>query len=285
MSPCVPKEVGGIYYKGWLADFYKQIMNIFQQTTFKWLLGAVLVLVVVALAMYAHLTYKQAQGTYTGDLTISVSGEGEVMAVPDIGQFYFTVRSEAEDADTTQSDNAERVNEIIDYLKDEGIEEKDIKTQNYNLNPRYSYEWECDTNSYCPPGERVLTGFEVSQTVSVKVRDIDEASGLLSGVGSRGATDISNLQFTVDDEDSLLTEARSDAIQDAKAKAETLAQELGKNLHRVVGFYEEGNDPYPYGRGGDTMEQSFAADGMASPQLPVGENKTTVRVNLTYELR
>lgn len=256
-------------------------------TWFKVLLGAALVGTVAALIAYTYLTLQQAKGTYTGEVTISVTGTGEAVAVPDIGQFTFDVQAEADTADEAQSQSAESSNAIITWLEEQGVAEEDIRTQSYNLNPRYRFEERvCAAGGYCPPGERVLTGYEVRQSVTVRIRDLDAASALVSGVGERGATNISSLAFTIDDESELQAEARSEAIADAKAKAEVLAAELGMKLDELVGFHEQGpGGPMPYGLGGDTMERAMANDMATAPQLPRGENEVTASVSMTYRLK
>lgn len=255
------------------------------------LLTIVLIGVIVALGAYAHLTLKQAEGTYTGSATISVQGEGEVLARPDIGQFSFTVYAEAADAAQAQELSAEATNNILAYLKEQGIEDKDIKTQYYNLNPKYRYEERvCAFNTYCPPGERVIDGYEVSQSVTVKVRDLDTSGDLITGVGERGATNISSLQFTIDDETVLQAEARAKAIADAKQKAKDLAKDLDAQLVRLVGFYENEGGYYPMAdRAYSTGGEDFALESMStktiSPSVPVGEESITSNVTLTYEIR
>lgn len=247
----------------------------------------ILIGVVAALAAYTNYTMKQAKYNYMGPTTINVRGEGEVLARPDIGQFSFAVRAEADDAETAQELSAESINSILAYLEGAGVEEKDIKTENYNLNPRYRYEERiCPMGSFCPPGEQVIDGYEVSQRVTVKVRDLDESGNLISGVGERGATNISGLQFTIDDESNLKAEAREKAIADAKAKAKELAEDLGVKVVRMVGYYEEEMYPMPYhgGFGGDMMMARSEAASLA-PALPVGENSFTATVNITYEVK
>lgn len=251
-------------------------------------MGIGLASAIVALLAYTYLTWQQAQGTYTGEVTISVSGTGDAVAVPDIGQFSFDVQAEADTAEVAQQDSAERINTIIAWLEESGVAEKDIKTQSYTLNPRYRYEERaCTAGGYCPPGERVLSGYEVRQSVSVRVQDLDNASSLVSGVGERGATNISGLNFTIDDESTLEAEARAEAIADAKEQAEVLAAELGMRIDELVGFHEQGPGmPIPYGMGGDTMERSVMNEGMAvAPDLPRGENEVIVNVSMTYRLK
>jgi uncharacterized protein YggE len=252
------------------------------------LLGKLLlVMAVIALGAYTYLTLKQAEGTYTGETTISVSGTGEVMAVPDIGQFSFAVRAEGETAEVAQTESAEAINAIVSYLEGEGIAKTDIKTENYNLQPRYRYEERlCTGTGYCPPGERVLDGYEVNQNVSVKVRELDRSGEFIAGVGDRGATNISSLQFTIDNEDDLQAEARSAAIADARTKANALAKDLGLRVHKVVGFHENEGGYYPMmERSMMAMDSAEGLGGATPPSLPTGENEVAVTVNVTYELR
>ena len=220
--------------------------------------------------------------------SISVSGMGEEFAVPDTGEFTVTIREEAETVAVAQEEATKKTNAIIDYLKSAAVEEKDIKTISYNVNPKYEYSNGVCTASYCPPGKQELVGFEVYQTLSVKVRDTKKAGDLLSGVGSKGASEVSGLQFTIDDEEKIKADARAKAIADAEAKAEQLADQLGVKLVRIVGFYEDsGGYPMPYyARGGVAMDMASSESvKLSAPELPVGENKIVSNVNITYEIR
>jgi uncharacterized protein len=241
---------------------------------------------VVALASYSYVMVKQ-QSQWGGPVTINVSGTGEVMVKPDIAQFSFGARGEGADAATAQGKSAEVINAVTAYLKENGIEDKDIKTENYNLNPKYRYEQKpCAFGSYCPPGEQIPDGFEVFQTISVKVRAVDTAGKLLSGIGEKGATDISGLNFTVDDEEVLKDEARKLAIEDAKAKADVLAGNLGVKIVKMMSYYEDspGIPMYGYG-GGMDMAMSAKAEMAPRPDIPAGENKTISNVTITYEVK
>lgn len=252
------------------------------------LVPALAVVGIIALGAYTMFTLKQARYFYSGPVIINVVGEGESMATPDIATFSFSVRAEGDDAAAAQDASAQSVNEILAYLKDGGVEEKDIKTQYYNLNPRYEYPQQvCPAGTYCPPGERVLKGYEVSQNISVKVRDTSVAGALISGVGERGATDVSGLDFTIDDEDNLQAEAREAAIADAREKAMKLADDLDVRIVRMTGFWEEQGPYYDgYGYGGNVrMEAASMDSGKATPSLPSGENTVSARVNVSYEVR
>lgn len=221
--------------------------------------------------------------------TINVAGEGEVFAVPDTATFSVTVQERAKVVATAQTAATKKANDIIAYLKGEGVDEKDIQTTEYNVNPEYEYTNGVCTSGYCQPGKQTLTGFLVTQTLSVKVKDTEQAGDLLSGVGSLGASQVSGLSFTIDDEEALQAEARDKAIADAEAKADELARALGVSIVRVVGFNENAYQPYyAYGRGGvamDAANQEVMAAKAPSPELPVGQNKITSNVNITYEIR
>ena len=257
----------------------------FTQPYMRGIVAAVGVMAVLALVAYTYFTFKQAKYTYTGPVVISVVGTGEAVAIPDIATFSFSVKSEADTASEAQDQSAESINAILAYLKEQGIEDKDIKTLYYNLNP--VYDWTnsiCKVNGYCPPGQQILRGYEANQTIEVKVRDTAKAGELISGVGTRGATDVSGLQFTVDDESATLAEAREKAIEDAKEKADQLAKDLGVRIVRMTGFWE--NQPYPYdGYGGVKMESAVAMDAVAVPGTPMGESSMTVQVNISYEVQ
>jgi len=249
------------------------------------LLTIVLIGIIVALASYAYYTLKQSEGVYTGAAVITVQGEGEVLARPDIGEFSFSVLAEGKTAAEAQAKSAESLNAALSYLKEAGVEEKDIKTANYYLNPKYRYEQTVCTFSYCPPSNPVIDGYEVSQTVTVKVRDLDKSGELISGVGDKGATNISGLSFTIDDETALKAEARAKAIADAKENADKLAKDLGVRIVRMTGYWEDQGYYQPmYSRdyGGADMAMS---EGAASPQMPIGENEIRSTISITYEVR
>ncbi len=250
---------------------------------FKGLVWVVLALVAVALVAYTYLTIREARYVYSGPTTISVRGLGEVTRMPDVATFSFTVHAETDTPEAAQAQSAEAANMILAYRGEAGIPENDIKTVHYNLSPRYEYPRTNCTPTFCPPSNPTLVGYSVDQTVEVKVRDTEQAGTLIAGVGERGATNVSGLTFTVDDDDAAKADARAQAVADAKAKAETLADTLGVRLVRLTGFWEE-EQYYPMAErayGGMMMDAASAA----APQLPSGENTITSVVNLTYEIR
>jgi len=221
--------------------------------------------------------------------TIQVQGEGEVSAIPDIAKFSFFVKEEALTVSEAQAVVAEKMNSVLDFLKQSKVDEKNIKTTGYNIYPRY--EWQSEkiacygSNCPTPDRERVLVGYEVSQNISVRLDDIDKAGEILSGIGSLEVTNVSGLSFEIDDEDDLKRQARKEAIEEAQDKAKQLAKDLGVSLVRIVNYSSSEGDTYrqyavmeksmAYGMGGDT----------AVPEIPVGENEIKMSVYLTYEIK
>jgi uncharacterized protein YggE len=219
--------------------------------------------------------------------TINVSGYGEAFGAPDIATFTFTVSSTKTTVAAAQAEATSKINAVTDYLKQQGIADKDIRTSDYSINPQYDYSSGVCANGYCPPTRGTLTGYEVRQTTTIKVRDTSKAGDLLTGVGSKGATEVSGLNFTFDDPNKLQNDARANAIADAKQKADLLAKQLGVTLVRVVS-YSDSNGGYPtpyyakdmaYGTG------SVANQAVEAPSISIGENKVTSNVNVTYEIR
>lgn len=223
--------------------------------------------------------------------TISISGEGEAVGVPDVAMFTFTVMSEKATVAAAQDDVTTKANAITDSLKGAGIEERDIKTTDYSVYPQYDYiSTVCIAGQICPPGEQRLRGYQVRQTTTVKVRNTEQAGELLTSVGGQGATEVSGLNFTFDDPDAVQNEARNEAIADAKEKADALADALGVRIVRVVSFYENGGGwPMPYASY-DMMAQNGmggaeSAAVRTAPAISVGENKVISNVTVTYEIR
>ena len=262
--------------------------SFFQTPYVRALSGLTLLMAVIALGSYAILNFEKIDFINPMPATISVTGEGEVLAVPDVGQFSFSVNATADDAATAQEESGLKINDILAYLTDQGIADKDIKTQNYNLYPRYTYQERiCAAGtSYCPPGEQIADGFEVSQTVSVKIRETDTSGAIIAGVGERGATNISGLNFTVDDTDALKAEARAAAIADAQAKAVVLAKQLGVRIVRLSYYSEDGGYYEPqYDTREMSLDMAMSDEKFGGAEMPVGEDKTTTKVNLTFEVK
>ena len=252
----------------------------------------VLVLLLLALFLFVKTvgeikSYRFIGGGVPVTNTITVSGVGEVFAVPDIGSFSFSVSEEKVTVKEAQSEATRKINVALGLLRGANVEDRDIKTTAYNIYPQYTYIREiCKPGFPCGGGKRELTGYNVSQTISVKIRDIDKAGEILAEIGSVGVTNVSGLNFTIDDEDELKRDARREAIDDARTKAKQLARDLGVKLIRVVSFSEGGGGPIYRGFDFAVAESAvFGVGGLEAPEIPVGENKITSNVSITYEIQ
>ncbi len=251
--------------------------------------SVVVVLGILALFLLAKTigefqSYKYI-GTYPSSPSqINVSGKGEVVGIPDVATFSFGVTEESLEISKAQSESAKSINAIIDYLKDNGVSEKDITTNGYNIYPRYEYGSKTVAGVYYPSGQQRLAAYVVSQNVTVKVRKLEDAGKLLAGIGEHGATDISGLTFDFDKRDELVKEARDKAITEARDEADKLAKSLGVKLVRIVSYSDNGNYRPMYAKAYD-MEQQSSVGNASAPAIPVGEDKIISNVTITYEIR
>ena len=254
------------------------------QKILKWV-WVVLIVLTAFLAVKTFGALKDLRDINPAYNSISVSGVGEAVSVPDIATFSFTVSADAPEVSDAQKSVTEKMEVILTELKSLGIEEKDIKTTDYSVWPKYTYEPTVCSSAFCPPSRQVPNGYTANHSVSIKIRKTQDAGKALALVGAKGATGLSGISFTVDDPEKILDEARSKAITDAKDKAKVLSRELGVRLVRVVSFYDNtGGGPTPYyaeGMGADSIKTST----LPAPTIPIGENKVTVNVTVTYEIR
>lgn len=254
-----------------------------------WKIGAVvgvlLAIFLLALSIREFVSLRYVGTNPQMSNLITVDASADVVAVPDVATFSFTVNETAKTVADAQSAATTKTNAALKVVRDAGIEDRDISTLSYNINPRYEYQSAaCSAlSSYCPPGKSVLVGYEVSQTIQIKIRDLSKAGALFTSIGSLGVQNVDSLNFSVDDPEQLKAQARAEAIKKAQAKARTLARDLGVDLGDIVSFNESNGvgRPYYYGMGGDALVESKVA---AAPEVPAGEQKITSTVSITYEI-
>lgn len=253
--------------------------------------ASIAIVVAIFLFAYAALSYVR---TYSKSIepstfrSFSVSGEGKLTAIPDIAQFSFSVVTEGgKDIAKLQSENTQKTNKIIEFLKSSGIESKDIKTASYNLAPRYQY-FSCppprafETAKPCPPPE--IVGYTINQSVEVKIRDFAKIGNILAGVVERGANTVSQLQFTIDDPIKLQNEAREKAINQAKEKAKIIAKAGEFRIGRLLSIDEGGFFPPVFFKGEALGVGGDMPTPLPSPTIEPGSQDITVTVNLRYEI-
>ncbi len=218
---------------------------------------------------------KMERMPYSGPLTISVSANAKTSISPDIASMTFGVTSGRQTTAKQASDVvAKQMEKIIDAITKAGALKKDITTQNFSLNPEFDYT----QNGQLP------RGFQASQSLFVKVRDLDKAGDVLTAAISAGANQAGGISFEVENPDAAKALARTEAITKAKEKADILAKNLGMSVGKMVGFSEDGGMvPMPMmarGVGGGAMDYA-----MEKIQLPTGDQEITSSVTLVYELQ
>ncbi len=258
-------------------------------------LGWALVIAVLVIA-YSAFSYVNtyADSTEPGNFkSFAVTGEGKVALRPDVAEFNFGVVTEGgTNIGTLQEQNTSKVNKAIEFLKGLGIDEKDIKTENYSLEPRQEYS-NCGRYPYaggvetCPPPR--IVGYTVRQGVAVKMREaqFDKIGEALSGVVTNGANTVSGLNFTVDDRLKAENDARALAIEQAKMKAEATADAGDFSLGELLSIDEGYAGPY-YNKysmaGGMAMSDRAESAAMPAPAIEPGSQEIIINVTLRYEI-
>lgn len=247
-------------------------MKDLHKTVLYWSLAGLAVITAIFVVVSIHRTLDTATTTNT----VSFSGEGKVLAKPDIAVADFSIVTEAVTSKAAQDANSEKSNKVTDFLKKQKIDDKDIKTTSYNIYPQYEYP---------RSGVPRIKGYQVSQTLEVKIRDLGNVSFVLDGVVTAGANQVSNLSFEIENPEKLKAEARAKAIEDAKSKAKELKSQLGINLGRIINF-SEGISGYPVPMMYDSSMKSMGmGGGPITPSVPSGENEITVDVTITYQIK
>lgn len=263
-----------------------------------------LIMLIFAIAALWYVSYY-GKSTLNSLPAVGVQGEGKTVAIPDVAEFNFSVvASGGKDIAALQKENTDKVNKAIEFVKSKGIEAKDIKTQNYLLEPRYQ-SYSCPSNEKgapipCPPSD--VVGYSINQTVAVKVRNFTNLSDTLNGVIKNGANNVSDLRFTIDDRTQAENTARAEAMRKAREKAKAIAEAGGFQLGRLlnVDTWSQFPEPFYPGYGYNKGEVGGAPNGMgagpggpvnevkeitATPIIAPGSQKIMVTVNLRYELK
>jgi hypothetical protein len=245
------------------------------------------IVAIVAILAFTYVGYKAVKvydrsSEPTNYRSFNVQAEGEAVGVPDVAQFSFDVITQGgKDIAKTQQTNTEKMNAVLDYIDTQEIDKKDIKTLSYNIQPRYTTS-RCE-DRVCPPPE--IVGYTVSQSAQVKIRDFTKISGLLSEVVNQGANSVSQLNFTIDDKTEIENDARADAIQKAKDKAEFIAEEGGFSVGRILEINENffPGPVYPQSYGIERASMDMAQEA-PSPKIEPGSQEIKVQINIKYEI-
>lgn len=207
--------------------------------------------------------------TTTKTNLFSVNGVGKSAGIPDTVQISIGITKTAPTVVSAQEQANTAANKIIEDLKKLKIEEKNIKTTNYSINPNYDFN----------RGGQNITGYTVTQTLEINITPIDIANKAIDAAVADGANLVGGVNFTFNDKTKkeLENKARAEAVRIAKEKAESLAKATGIRLGKIVDVQESGNfEPRPF------AIQSLETKS-ADTELTPGENSITINITLSYE--
>ena len=204
---------------------------------------------------------------------LSVSAQADATRVPDVATISAGVVTQAADANAAMRANADQMAKVMAAIKAAGIAERDIQTAGISVHPQYRYA------ENQPPA---ITGYQASNTVNLKVRDIGDLGGVLDALVASGANQVNGPSFEIDKPEAVYDEARLAALEKAKARAETYARAMGMRVRRVVSISEGGGfqPPMPMMR----MQAMDASAGRAETAVSPGETKLSVNLDVVFEL-
>jgi len=213
--------------------------------------------------------------------TMQMSGHGEIMAKPDTAYVTSGVTSQAATAKDALAANTADMTALIGVLKDAGVAEEDIQTSGFAVNPNYIYSDQRDANGYQLPPK--ISGYTVTNAVTVHVRDLAILGTMLDKEVSVGANTINGINFAVEDPSALYDQARKAAFADAKGKADLYADAAGVGLGAIENIsenqgYTQPPQPYLY------KATAAAADRSAPVPVEAGQLTFSIDVAITWDL-
>ncbi len=247
------------------------------------LFGYVAVTILFFLGMFAYAKWGPAlplsvnQITTTKNNLFTVSADGKTFVKPDIADVSIGFTASGTSVTQVQTQANQTINKITADIKQLGIADADIKTTNYNLRPNYNY------NS----GSQQITGYVVDVNLDIKVRDFAKVNSVIDTATSDGANQVGGVNFTLDDPtlEKAESEARNQAIDKAKQKAEEIASQTGITLGRIIDVQENNAaQPRPYPMVAMSAGKAAGTPDQAT-QVQPGQNEVDITVSLSYETR
>lgn len=227
-------------------------------------------------AMLATTALASGEENKTG--TISVTGVGIINAAPDMATINLTVLREAETAKSALSDNNSAMNDILDAMKEFGIEDKDLQTSNFSIHPRYIYP----NNNNQIKSPRIVA-YRVSNSLAIRIRDLARVGEILDKSVTLGVNEGGNISFGNSDPKPLQMQARAEAMKSAIEKANVLTQAAGIEIGSIRQISEQSFNPSPQPMLRGQVAKMAMAESDAVP-IASGENTYRITVNVTFEL-
>lgn len=227
---------------------------------------------IIAMPSHAQTVIQSSGPAIPADGTLlTVSAQAEASRVPDVATISAGVVTQAADANAAMRANAEQMDKVMAAIDGAGIAERDVQTTGVNVNPQYRY-----TENQAPS----ITGYQASNTVSVKVRDIAKLGKVLDSLVASGANQVNGPSFEIDEPEAVYDEARQAALAKAQGRAEMYAKTLGLRVRRIVSINEGGGMGAPRPVMMMAKARAEAADTAISP----GETTLGAQLEITFEL-
>lgn len=202
---------------------------------------------------------------------LTVSADARASEKPDIATITAGVVTDAPTAEAALAENARRMNTVIAAIKRAGVAERDIQTSQLSVQPQIVYA------ENVPPR---VTGYQATNTVSVRVRNMANVGKTVDAVVAQGSNQLNGINFGLDNPDAALDRARAEALKKARARADVYAQAVGMKVHKIIAIEEGGGYTPPR----PVMMMARAAMAEGTP-VSAGEVELTARVSVTFELR
>ncbi|WKZ25711.1 MAG: SIMPL domain-containing protein [bacterium] len=215
--------------------------------------------------------------TQTKGEPLVVTETGKATIVPDIAKVIIGIEKQGQTLKQVQGEVNATSKNLTDSLKKLGIDEKDIKTTNYNVSPEYDYS----SSPYRINGYRVSTSYEI------KVTNFEAINEVLILATSSGANVVGNISFEINEKDKeeVLNTAREEAVKKAKTKAEGLAKAAGITLGKIINVSESFGTDYPRPMTFDKSVEMGVGIEPAIANITPGETEIEVTISLSYEIR
>ena len=247
------------------------------------ILGSILI-VFIAVFVFTEIKNNEREYDYIGknpeyQNTMTFSGDSKMSVTPDIAYLNMGLKTEKKSVSDAQKENAETMKNFIAKLKsDYEVSNDDVQTANYTVHPQYDWK----------DGDQNLRGYEVSQNIQIKVRNLENVSDIIGLAAEFELNQVNSLSFGVDNKDEFLEQVRKEAINEAKEKAKKVASDLGISLGRITDFYESSSngsmrEPY-YNMNYAKNESMDMAGGSISSSVEIGSNEIIANVSITYEI-
>ena len=210
--------------------------------------------------------------------TLSLTGQGEVKSAPDIAVISTGVVSEAKTAREALTANNEAMASVLQTIEAAGVAKQDIQTSNFSVQPKYKYAKRASNGEHEPPR---ITGYTVSNSVTVIARDLAKLGPVLDAVVSSGVNQMNGLSFSIAEPEPLRNEARKLAVAEARTRAELYAAAAGVSLGKILSISEAGGHRPPQPAFRRAALESAAADAVPIAQ---GQQSIQMQVNIVWEI-